>query len=79
MTEPNNILCDRKLEFGDIHQIEALKGIHNRMDDFLEYKFDILSCDGDIEDCIGCYWENKCEGYLSFKNDIKFYKIKGVW
>lgn len=75
----DNFLCGRKLEFGDARQIYALQGIHDRMNDFLEYKFDVLSCDGDIEDCIGCPCEKTCTAYLRLQNEIKFYKQKGVW
>lgn len=73
----DNILCGRKLEFGDIFQIEALKGMNDRIDDFLEYKN--AECDEfkDIDDCEIC--SCKCYAYQEIQETIKFYKTKGVW
>lgn len=76
MTEAN-ILCGRKLEFGDVFQIEALKGMNDRIDDFLEYKNDDCDEYTDIDECDRC--PCKCYAYQEIQETIKFYKTKGVW
>lgn len=50
----DNKLCGRKLVFGDLKQIEALKEIENEIEDFLKLK-DQICHDGDWKDCIECF------------------------
>lgn len=76
MTEAN-ILCGRKLEFGDARQIEALKGMNDLIDDFLEYENVECGEFKDIDDCEICIC--KCYAYHKIQETIKFYKTKGVW
>ena len=72
----DNILCGRKLEFGDIFQIEALRGMNDRIDEFLEDLKQECDVINDLNDCENCC---DCEEYFTLLDSIKFYKTKGVW
>ena len=70
-----NILCGRKLEFGDIRQIENHKELNRKIDQFIR---DLRGECGIINDLDGCEKCCGCEEYFKLEDTIKFYKTKGV-
>ena len=71
-----NILCGRKLEFGDITQIEYLKLINEQIDRFLAYTNAECENYTNINDCEIC--SCKCYAFQDIQEEINFYKTKGV-
>ena len=62
--------------FGDIHQIEALKGINSHIDDYVEDLKEECDVVNELEDCGNCC---DCEEYFTLMEIIKDYKTKGEW
>lgn len=71
-----NILCGRKLEFGDIYQIENRKELNEKIDRFLDYKNAECDIYTDINDCEIC--PCKCYAFQEIQKTINFYKEKGT-
>ena len=71
-----NILCGRKLEFGDIYQIENRKELNEKIDRFLDYKNAECDIYTDINDCETC--PCKCHAFQEIQKTINFYKEKGT-
>ena len=74
----DNILCGRKLEFGDIYQIENRKELNGKIDEFLQDKHKNCWDESrrDIDDCEMC--PCKCYSYQEIQKTIEFYKTKGT-
>jgi hypothetical protein len=69
-----NILCGRKLEFGDIYQIENRKELNRAIGKFIT---DLKKECDNINDLVDCEKCCGCEEYFTLLDTINFYKTNG--